>query len=58
MKILRDKCIKNPEKAKAMREHYELLFPGLANSIRARVRYFDDFVKRLLSMISLTINQP
>lgn len=36
---------KNPEKAKAMREHYELLFPGLASSIRARVRYFDDFAK-------------
>lgn len=36
---------KNPEKVKAMRENYERLFPGLANSIRARVRYFDDFVK-------------
>jgi methyltransferase (TIGR00027 family) len=36
---------KNPEKAKAMREHYERLFPGLGNSIRARVRYFDGFVK-------------
>jgi len=36
---------KNPEKTKAMREHYERLFPGLANSIRARVRYFDDFLK-------------
>ncbi len=36
---------KNPEKAMAMREHYERLFPGLGNSIRARVRYFDDFVK-------------
>jgi methyltransferase (TIGR00027 family) len=36
---------KNPEKTKAMREHYERLFPGLGNSIRARVRYFDDFVK-------------
>jgi len=35
---------KNPEKTKAMREHYERLFPGLGNSIRARVRYFDDFV--------------
>ncbi len=35
----------NPEKAKAMSEYYERLFPGLANSIRARVRYFDDFVK-------------
>lgn len=36
---------KNPEKTKAMREHYERLFPGLGSSIRARVRYFDDFVK-------------
>lgn len=35
----------NPEKTKATREHYECLFPGLGNSIRARVRYFDDFVK-------------
>lgn len=38
----------NPEKAKEMSEHYERLFPGLANSIRARVRYFDDFVKSSL----------
>lgn len=36
---------KNPEKVKEMKEHYESLFPGLGNSIRARVRYFDDFVK-------------
>lgn len=35
----------NPEKSKEMSEYYERLFPGLANSIRARVRYFDDFVK-------------
>ncbi|MDQ1275776.1 MAG: hypothetical protein QG610_1351 [Euryarchaeota archaeon] len=35
----------NPEKAKEMSEYYESLFPGLGNSIRARVRYFDDFVK-------------
>lgn len=40
---------KNPEKTKEMREHYERLFPGLANSIRARVRYFDDFVKASIS---------
>lgn len=39
---------KNPEKTKAMREHYECLFPGLGSSIRARVRYFDDFVKAAL----------
>lgn len=39
---------KNPEKVKAMRENIERLFPGLANSIRARVRYFDDIVKSSL----------
>lgn len=38
----------NPEKTKEMSEYYERLFPGLANSIRARVRYFDDFVKSSL----------
>ncbi|HWQ47400.1 MAG TPA: class I SAM-dependent methyltransferase [Methanosarcina sp.] len=36
----------NPEKTKEMSEYYERLFPGLGNSIRARVRYFDDFVKK------------
>jgi methyltransferase (TIGR00027 family) len=36
---------RNPEKVKEMKEHYESLFPGLGNSIRARVRYFDDFAK-------------
>jgi methyltransferase (TIGR00027 family) len=40
---------KNPEKANEMREHYERLFPGLGNSIRARVRYFDDFVKAAIA---------
>jgi len=39
----------NPEKTKEMSEYYERLFPGLANSIRARVRYFDDFVKNYLN---------
>lgn len=38
----------NPEKTKEMSEYYERFFPGLANSIRARVRYFDDFVKNSL----------
>jgi methyltransferase (TIGR00027 family) len=38
----------DPEKTKAMSEYYERLFPGLANSIRARVRYFDDFVNNSL----------
>lgn len=40
---------KNPEKAKALSEHYEHLFPGFGNSVRARVRYFDDFVKTYLN---------
>ncbi|MFB3765076.1 MAG: class I SAM-dependent methyltransferase [Methanotrichaceae archaeon] len=40
---------KNPEKAKALSEHYEHLFPGFGNSVRARVRYFDDFVKAYLN---------
>lgn len=34
----------NPDKPTDMAKYYERLFPGLANSIRARVRYFDDFV--------------
>lgn len=38
----------NPEKTKEMSEYYEHLFPGLGNSIRARVRYFDDFVRNYL----------
>jgi methyltransferase (TIGR00027 family) len=38
----------NPEKTKEMSEYYERLFPGLGNSVRARVRYFDDFVKNSL----------
>lgn len=38
----------NPEKTKEMSEYYERLFPGLGNSIRARVRYFDDFVRNYL----------
>lgn len=35
----------NPERMKAMREQHERLFPGLDNSLVARVRFFDDFVK-------------
>jgi len=38
----------NPEKAKAMQEQGESLFPGLQNSNIARVRFFDDFVKSSL----------
>lgn len=36
----------NPEEVRAMHERTERLVPGLDNSIIARVRYFDDFVKR------------
>lgn len=38
--------ILNSPKAKEASKHYENLFPGLGNSIRVRVRYFDDFVKK------------
>lgn len=38
--------MKHPEEAKAKIEMTEKLFPGLSSSIMARVRYFDDFVKR------------
>jgi len=37
---------KHPEKAKELIENTERLFPGLSSSIMARVRYFDDFVKK------------
>ncbi len=38
----------HPEEAKRMADEMEALFPGLGNSIRARVRYFDDFVRQRL----------
>ena len=37
---------RNPDKVKAAQEQYERFFPGLSNSIRAKVRYFDDFIKK------------
>jgi len=37
---------RDPVKLKAGRERLEHLIPGLGNSIRARVRYFDDMVKK------------
>ena len=40
-----DWAVRNPDKAKAIREERERLVPGSQNSIIARVRYFDDFVK-------------
>ncbi len=36
----------NPDKVRASQEQYERFFPGLGNSIRAKVRYFDDFIKK------------
>jgi methyltransferase (TIGR00027 family) len=41
--ILRS-AAEHPEEARAKAEEVERLFPGLGNSIVARVRYFDDFV--------------
>jgi len=41
--ILRS-ATEHPEEMKAKSEEVERLFPGLGNSIVARVRYFDDFV--------------
>lgn len=35
----------DPDKAKASREQMERLYPGVHNSIVARVRYFDDSVR-------------
>jgi methyltransferase (TIGR00027 family) len=37
---------KHPEEAKELIENTERLFPGLSSSIMARVRYFDDFLKK------------
>lgn len=37
---------RNPEEAKALREQRELFVPGLKNSIVARARYFEDYIKR------------
>ncbi len=37
---------RNPDKVKAIQEQYERFFPGLGNSIRAKSRYFDDFVMK------------
>jgi methyltransferase (TIGR00027 family) len=40
---------RDTQKTKDAHEYYETHFPGLANSVRARVRYFDDFVKNSLN---------
>jgi methyltransferase (TIGR00027 family) len=39
---------KHPEEAKSKVEQMEKLFPGLSSSIIARVRYFDDYVKKYI----------
>ncbi len=36
----------HPEEAKARAEQIERQLPGLGNSVRARVRYFDDYTER------------
>lgn len=36
----------NPDKARAETERYDRFLPGAANSVAARVRYFDDFLKK------------
>jgi len=38
-------ALHNPDEYKAKMENIESLFPGLANSVIARVRYFDDVVR-------------
>jgi methyltransferase (TIGR00027 family) len=38
--------IKHPEEARAKVDQMEKLFPGLSSSIIARVRYFDDYVRK------------
>lgn len=43
------KRISDPEKAKIETENYERFFPGLSNSIKAKVRYFDDFIKKSIA---------
>ncbi|VVB69710.1 Leucine carboxyl methyltransferase [uncultured archaeon] len=40
---------RNPDKAKARWEQRERILPGIDNSVIARVRYFDDFVKRSIN---------
>jgi len=37
----------HPKEAQKKYDEMERAFPGLGNSIRARVRYFDDFVERM-----------
>jgi methyltransferase (TIGR00027 family) len=39
-------AIENPEKVKEAAEQRERFLPGMDNSIRARARYFDDFLRK------------
>lgn len=39
----------NPDKARAESERYNRYLPGASNSVVARVRYFDDFVKKSIN---------
>jgi methyltransferase (TIGR00027 family) len=43
------KLLQNPEKAHEMKKEKDVVFRGVANSIAARVRYFDDFVAESLN---------
>jgi methyltransferase (TIGR00027 family) len=43
------KLLQNPEKAKEMKKEKDVVFRGVANSIAARVKYFDDFVAESLN---------
>lgn len=38
--------VQHPDEARRLREQNDRLFPGRNNSIAARVRFFDDFVKK------------
>ena len=43
------KLLQNPEMAQEMKKEKDIVFKGVANSIAARVRYFDDFVAESLN---------
>ena len=43
---MRHSLAHEPDKVKEAMEKYDRFLPGLSNSIRAKVRFFDDFVKK------------
>lgn len=43
---MRHSLAHNPDKVKEAMDKYNRYLPGLSNSIRAKVRFFDDFVKK------------